>query len=131
MAAPVVTLKALLNEHQGKVVVVDFWASWCSPCRKSFPWLNDMQAKYKTQGLVVIGVNLDNQRTLADEFLETSPAKFSIIYDPKGQLAKKLKVKGMPSSYIFNREGKLVGSHVGFFPEKRSDYETKIQQFIF
>ena len=70
-----------LAEHQGNVVVVDFWASWCVPCRRSFPWLNDMHAKYAEQGLVVVGVNLDASREDATAFLQEYPADFLIHFD--------------------------------------------------
>src|SRR4051812_16001142 len=76
-----------LARYRGKVVLVDFWASWCEPCRHSFPWLNAMQAKYADRGLVVIGVNVDRERADADRFLRDVPAKFQIVYDPEGTLA--------------------------------------------
>jgi len=119
-----------LSEYQGKVVYLDFWASWCVPCRKSFPWMNKIQQQYSTDELVVIAVNLDKKRELADAFLRENPAKFKIIYDPKGLLAKKYHVKGMPSSAMFNRDGKPVVAHTGFFVKKIKEYEAEIKNEI-
>lgn len=99
---------------KGKVIYVDFWASWCKPCKKSFPWLNMMQQKYKDKGLVVLAINLDTDKKLADEFLKKIPANFTVAFDPEGQSAKDFKVMGMPSSYLINRKGYVIGSHVGF-----------------
>jgi len=103
-----------LAKYKGKVVYLDFWASWCVPCRHSFPWMNKMNNELTDKGLVVIGVNLDEERAAADSFLKSIPADFKVIYDPKGDLATKYNVKGMPSAYIFDRSGKLVKTHIGF-----------------
>jgi cytochrome c biogenesis protein CcmG, thiol:disulfide interchange protein DsbE len=112
-----------LAAYRGKVVVVDFWASWCVPCRRSIPWLNAMQCKYADKGLVVIGVNVDAERTDAERFLAETPAQFHIVYDSKGQLPKQLGVIGMPSSFIYDRSGQLVTKHIGFQNGKRDEYE--------
>lgn len=119
-----------LAEYKGKVVYLDFWASWCVPCRKSFPWMNTMQQQYSPDDLVIIAVNLDKKKELATSFLDENPANFKILYDPKGQLAKKFQIKGMPSSVIFDRNGKPVVAHTGFFIKKISDYEAEIQKEI-
>jgi len=120
----------LISDHQGKIIYLDFWASWCGPCRKSFPWLNDMQEKYQQHGLVVISVNVDNDKALAEEFLAQVPAKFKVFYDPKGQVARKFKLKGMPSSYIIDRSGKVVSTHVGFSDSKKPEYEKALLQLL-
>ena len=73
-----------LGSYRGQVVWVDFWASWCTPCRRSFPWMNDMMARYSDQGFVIVGVNVDRERDLAEEFLAETPAGFPIVYDPEG-----------------------------------------------
>lgn len=113
-----------LEEYAGKVVVLDFWASWCVPCRRSFPWLNAMQAKYAEQGLIVIGVNLDAERAAADEFLTTYPADFRIHFDSERQLAKEFGVEAMPSSYVIGRDGVIVSHHLGFKVKKQDEYEA-------
>ncbi len=119
-----------INNYQGKAVYLDFWASWCVPCRKSFPWMNQLRKKYSEDDLVIIAVNLDKKKPLATEFLAENPANFSIIYDPKGLLAKHFHIKGMPSSVIFDRNGKPVKAHTGFFVKKIGEYEQEIQNVI-
>lgn len=127
---PLAEFEQTMTQHKGKVVYLDFWASWCVPCRKSFPWMNDMQEKYRTQGLVVLSVNLDAQAKFAEQFLQQNPANFAIIYDAKGLLAKKFQLKGMPSSYLFNREGKLISVHTGFNGKKQKTYQQEITQAL-
>jgi len=123
-------LEKTLNEARGQVVYLDFWASWCGPCRKSFPWLNAMQAKYKDQPFKVVSVNVDAEQALAEDFLKALPAHFPVIYDPKGKVAREFKLKGMPSSYLINKAGKIVSAHVGFIDNKKSTYEQEIVQLI-
>jgi len=125
-----VELERLMQQHQGKVIYLDFWASWCTPCRKSFPWLNNMQEKYETKGFVVVSINLDAQRSLANKFLQEVNAEFVIIYDAKGVLAREFQLKGMPSSYLFNRQGQLVSSHNGFNAKKKVLFEQEIKQTL-
>ena len=120
----------LIASHKGKVIYLDFWASWCGPCRKSFPWMNNMQEKYHQQGLVIISVNVDNSKALADEFLAEVPANFNVFYDPKGKVARKFKLKGMPSSYIIARSGKMVSAHVGFTESKKMKYEEELKTLL-
>jgi len=115
-----------LDQYRGKVVYLDFWASWCVPCRKSFPWMNQLTEKYSNDDLVILAVNLDKKKKLAEVFLKENPANFNIIYDPKGKLAKRFKIKGMPSSVIFDGEGKPIAAHTGFFVKKIEQYEQEI-----
>ncbi|WP_205859134.1 TlpA disulfide reductase family protein [Pleionea sediminis] len=127
---PEVELQELLDVNKGQVIYVDFWASWCKPCRHSFPWMNYMLRKHKSDGFKVITVNLDKERSLADAFLEENPASFKVIFDAKGQLAEKFKLKGMPMSFIISRDGSLVSGHVGFNEEKKIEYENAIEQLL-
>lgn len=115
-----------LEQARGQVVYLDFWASWCIPCRKSFPWMNELQKKYQTNGLKVIAINLDADVTNAQQFLTEIPAMFDVIYDPNGDIAKKFKLKGMPNSFLIDRSGKMVSAHVGFNNEKQNSYEEEI-----
>lgn len=115
-----------LSDYQGKVVVLDFWASWCVPCRRSFPWMNEMQHKYADEGLVVIAVNLDNKVSDAEAFLQQYPAEFSIHYDHERQLARQYGVEAMPSSFLIGRDGTFVERHLGFKSGKTDDYEAAI-----
>lgn len=119
-----------LQEFHGKVVVLDFWASWCVPCRRSFPWMNSMQEKYADQGLVIIGVNLDAVATDAQAFLRETPADFRIISDPDGTLAREYDVIAMPTSYIFDRNGDLVTRHLGFKVRRQAEYEALLAETL-
>ena len=112
---------------EGRVVWVDFWASWCVPCRRSFPWLNSMQRKYGPDGLQIIAVNLDKDRALADQFLAEVPAEFALRFDPAGALAKQFAVQAMPSSYLIDAEGNVLASHAGFRTAETADYERAIE----
>jgi len=119
-----------LASLRGKVVLVDFWASWCEPCRHSFPWLNEMQAKYANHGLVVIGVNVDRERAQADRFLHDVPAQFRIVYDPAGTLASRYDLPGMPASYVIGPNGEVVQRHLGFRAALRAEREAELQKLL-
>jgi thiol-disulfide isomerase/thioredoxin len=116
--------------YKGQVIYLDFWASWCVPCRKSFPWMNAMQEKYKKDGFVVVAVNLDAEHEEAQRFLEKNTAVFDVVYDPKGETPKKYGVKGMPTSYLIGRDGKVKIAHTGFFSKKKPQYESEIQSLL-
>jgi thiol-disulfide isomerase/thioredoxin len=119
-----------LAAHRGKVVYIDFWASWCSPCVQSFPWMNAMQKKYHDSGLVVIGVNVDRRRESAEAFLSKTPAAFEIVYDPSGELASELDLGGMPCSFLVDRRGILRENHVGFRDGDAQHLEQSIQSLL-
>lgn len=119
-----------LQDFNGQVVYVDFWASWCGPCRKSFPWLNQMQQKYAAQGFKVIAVNVDSERELAANFLKENGAEFTIGYDTQGALASAFQLKGMPSSYLIDRSGTIRYSHIGFRESEISATEKQIQTLV-
>jgi thiol-disulfide isomerase/thioredoxin len=116
-----------LGEISGKVIWVDFWASWCVPCRRSFPWMNEMQQKYRAQGLQIIGVNLDDDKSAADNFLKETPARFGLKFDPEGKLARKFGVQAMPSSYLLDASGSVIASHFGFKLAETDQYEAQIK----
>ena len=115
---------------EGKVVWVDFWASWCVPCRRSFPWLNSMHRKYGPNGLQIIAVNLDKDRALADKFLAEVPAEFALRFDPAGDLAKHFGVQAMPSSYLIDADGNVLVTHAGFRTGEAAEYERAIQEAL-
>jgi thiol-disulfide isomerase/thioredoxin len=118
---------AALAPVEGRVIWVDFWASWCVPCRRSFPWLNTMHRKYGADGLRIIAVNLDKDRALADGFLEEVPAEFALRFDPAGALAKQFGVQTMPSSFLIDADGNVITSHFGFRSSEAADYENSIK----
>lgn len=119
-----------LSDYKGKVVILDFWASWCVPCRRSFPWMNAMHDKYNDAGLVILAVNLDRDRESADHFLSKYTADFEIVYDPQAALASQFGVEVMPSSFVIGRDGEIVVKHTGFKVKRQADYESTIQTAI-
>jgi len=119
-----------LDRYRGKVVYLDFWASWCQPCRQSFPWMNSMQGKYGDKGLVVIAVNVDADRKDADRFLQAVPADFQVVYDSDGDLAQQYHLVGMPSSFIIGPDGRVAFHHEGFTKNSPRAYEAEIQGLI-
>ena len=118
------TLNTHIQQNKGKVIYIDFWASWCTPCKQSFPWMNTMQKSH--QNLEIISINVDSEKSYAAEFLDSTPANFTVIYDPNGKVAKEYKLKGMPSSYIINKKGELVSAHIGFNETKQITYEAEL-----
>ena len=115
-----------LRAYHGKVVYLDFWASWCTPCRRSFPWLDAMQRKHGDAGLVVIAVNVDTERKLASDFLREVPVGFRIAYDPKGELAAQWQLLGMPSSFMIDRSGKVRSRHESFRSDQTAGLEAQL-----
>ena len=116
-----------LASLRGKAVYIDFWASWCAPCRRSFPWMNAMQEKYAGNGLVILGVNVDKKREAADRFLAQTPAKFTIGYDEQGTVPALYAIKAMPSSVLIDAQGVVVFIHSGFRDEETGDLESRIR----
>lgn len=119
-----------LSSFKGKVVYIDFWASWCGPCKQSFPWLNEMQSKYAGKGLQVVGINVDANTADAKTFLAGLPAKFVVAYDDKGVTPKAYGIKGMPSSVLIDGTGKVILQHTGFRDADRAQLEQAIQQAL-
>lgn len=115
-----------LSDYQGQVVYLDFWASWCKPCQRSFPWMNAMQNKYAERGFTIIAINVDAERDLADQFLAKLPADFPVAFDPEGTAPALYKVPGMPTSYLIDHKGQLRLAHQGFHIQKQDQYEQEI-----
>jgi thiol-disulfide isomerase/thioredoxin len=88
-------------------VLVDFWASWCAPCRESMPVLEKLSKSYKEKGFVVLGVNIDNDAEAARKFLKDLPVSFQVVCDAQKQVAKAYAPPTMPSSYLIDRQGKV------------------------
>ncbi|MDQ3215217.1 MAG: TlpA family protein disulfide reductase [Pseudomonadota bacterium] len=124
---PTATKPVRLADLKGQVVYIDFWASWCAPCKQSFPFMNEMQAKYGPRGFTVIGVNVDQKREDADKFLATTPAKFTIGFDTTSKVAEAYQPKGMPTSFLIGADGKVRAMHVGFKDSNREEIEREIQ----
>ena len=119
-----------LADLKGQVVYLDFWASWCAPCKQSFPFMSEMQAKYGARGFTVIGVNVDQKREDADKFLASTPAKFTVGYDTSGKVAEVYQPKGMPTSYLIGADGKVRAVHIGFKDSDRGKIEGEIQSAL-
>lgn len=115
-----------ISKYKGKVVIVDFWASWCEPCKIELPALNALQKKYKDK-LVVVGVNLDEKKADANAFLKEHPAAITLGYDGDKQvLAKKAEIETMPTSFIVDKKGVIQLRHQGF----RAGDDAKIEKEI-
>ena len=101
---------------------MDFWASWCGPLPRLLSGPKEIAEKYKDKGLVVIGVSLDEDKADMDAFVRKTSPTFTIVRDPKSKLAELLDVQAMPSSFIVDRSGKLVATHLGYLgtPRKRN-----------
>lgn len=119
-----------LNELKGKVVLIDFWASWCGPCREEMPVLEEFHKKYADQGLVIVGVNIDNNPKKMNNFLKGNPASFRIVHDRKLNVAAKYEPATMPSSYFIGRDGKIRYVHEGFRKKDAEELETRIQSLL-
>lgn len=119
-----------LSQYSGKVIYLDFWASWCKPCQKSFPWMNKLHAKYPADKFQVVTINLDQQSEDMHDFLKKVPADFDIYHDPDGQIAEKFELQGMPTSYLINAQGKVAKKHVGFYTKKIPSYEQEIEDLL-
>jgi thiol-disulfide isomerase/thioredoxin len=119
-----------LATYRGQVVYLDFWASWCEPCRSSFPFMDTLQRRYGSQGLVVIAVNVDTERRLATSFLTETPVGFKIVYDPAGKLAEEWQLQGMPTTVLIGRDGKPLPQHVGFRKLDQAPLEATVVRLL-
>jgi cytochrome c biogenesis protein CcmG, thiol:disulfide interchange protein DsbE len=116
-----------LAAYKGKYVYLDFWASWCGPCKRSFPWMGELQKRYGPAGLQVVAINVDAARADAQRFLAENPADFVIAYDAEGAVAKQYAIKGMPSSVLIGPDGKIVHVHAGFNDETARSVDAGIK----
>lgn len=116
-----------LADYRGKVVYLDFWASWCGPCKQSFPWMNEMQTRYGDQGLRVVAINVDQKAGDARAFLAQNPARFEVAFDSTGVTPKNYAIKGMPTSVLIGADGKVISVHGGFRNEQRTELENHIK----
>jgi thiol-disulfide isomerase/thioredoxin len=110
----------------GNVVYVDFWASWCVPCRRSLPWMAGLEARYKDRGLQIITINVDREADTGGAFLEKMGVSLPVVYDPDGNLARLYDLQVMPSSFVYGRDGTLRASHAGFNPDESGALESQI-----
>lgn len=119
-----------LQQFQGKVLYIDFWASWCPPCLKSFPFLNELEQDLKDQGLQVIAINLDESSEDAKAFLAKTPAQFIVAADSHEQCARNFDVQAMPSSYLIDRNGIIRHIQLGFRSGEAKELRTLAEQLL-
>lgn len=134
--APDFTLKTREGESvnladlKGKVVMINFWASWCAPCRQEMPFLDAMYEDFHRAGFVLLGVNLDQNSAAAEKFLADVPVTFPVLMDPKGEVAKLYKNRAMPSSFFIDREGQLAYLHMGYRPGEEEKYRQTVRKLL-
>jgi len=119
-----------LDAFAGRVVYVDFWASWCKPCRRSFEWMAQMHDAYAARGLVIIAVNVDRDRDRALTFLRDAAPPFTIVFDPDARVAATLDLDAMPSSFLFAPDGSRVASRAGFRAGDAAALEQQIAALL-
>lgn len=117
-------------QYQGKVLYLDFWASWCAPCQESFPYMNWLVADFSGRGLSVVAVNVDHDRERANAFLRRFGGRVPIVFDPSGAIAARFRVQAMPTSLLLDRSGRVRFTHAGFFPDRLSQYDNQITQLL-
>ncbi len=119
-----------LSDFKNKVIYLDFWASWCGPCKQSFTWMNSMQTKYGAQGLQIIAVNLDAKAEDARQFILENSSNFMIAMGTKTSIPATYKIKVMPTSLLIGQGGKVIERHAGFRDDDKSALESSIKQAL-
>jgi len=116
---------------KGKVVIMDFWASWCNPCKESFPVMNELQKKYGDRGLVIVAVNEDEERSDMEDFLKANAVTFTVVRDAKQKLVGVAGIKTMPSSFVIDADGVVRFTHTGFHgTQTKKEYEQQIESLL-
>ena len=119
-----------LAQYKGQVVMLNFWASWCGPCRQEMPLLESIYKKYNKMGFTMIGVNVEPDSNAANQWLKATPVSFPILYDRDSKVSKLYDVAGMPSTVIIDRSGKLRVLHRGYKPGDENEYLDSIRTLI-
>jgi cytochrome c biogenesis protein CcmG/thiol:disulfide interchange protein DsbE len=117
------------EDLKGKVVYIDFWASWCAPCAQSLPWMAELEKKYG-ENLKVVTINVDEERAAAEKMLAKNQLDLLVGFDPQGALPEKFGVKSMPTSYIVDAQGQVRQIHRGFSDEARGQLEASIESAL-
>jgi peroxiredoxin len=134
--APDFTLKShegvniKLSELRGQVVMVNFWASWCGPCRQEMPLLQQLYDRYQSLGFALLGVNVDEDQVAANKILKELPVSFPILYDKRSKVSKAYQVKAMPSTFIVDRDGRIRYLHKGYKPGYEDEYQQQIRELL-
>jgi thiol-disulfide isomerase/thioredoxin len=119
-----------LSDLKGQVVLINFWASWCGPCRQEMPVLEQLYKKYKPAGFTLLGVNVEPKSADAMGFLKATPVSFPILFDPDSKVSQLYAVPGMPSTVILDRTGKVRYVHQGYKPGDESEYQDQIRSLV-
>lgn len=131
---PMKTLKdgkdLTLESFKGKVVYLDFWASWCGPCALSFPFMMETAKKHKAEGLELVAISVDETREEAEAFLSSHPTNFKVVHDPQGECPKTYGLETMPTSYLIDRKGNLRHVHRGFSNSDRGTLDKAIVELL-
>jgi peroxiredoxin len=134
--APDFTLKSRsgenikLSELRGNVVMVNFWASWCGPCRQEMPLLQQLYVRYQGMGFTLLGVNVDEDPAAAQKMLKEIPVNFPILYDSSNKVSKQYQVKAMPSTFMVDRDGNIRYLHKGYKAGYEDDYQQQIRTLL-
>lgn len=120
----------MLSDLRGQVVYLDFWASWCAPCRQSFPFMNELHERYKDRGLRILAVNVDEVRDDAERFLKSTPADFQIVYDSSATIPPLYSVRAMPTAYYINHKGQVIDTKLGFRLADRAATEQRLVDLL-
>jgi thiol-disulfide isomerase/thioredoxin len=121
------SLDGKIPKLKGQVAVVDFWGSWCAPCQRTFPVMEDLYVRFRKQGLVILAINVDKSRVAMEEFLKEHPVTFNVVRDSKRELVSRLKLPSLPCTFVLDREGRIHSIGKGFFS---SDIKRKHIQLI-
>jgi len=113
-------------DYRGKVVYLDFWASWCGPCRQSFPFMNELQREFGGNGLQIVAVSVDKTAEDAQRFLTRYPAQFATALDSSGVCPAAYRLQGMPSSYVIDRKGTVRAIHAGFRDRDKAEIRQQL-----
>jgi DsbE subfamily thiol:disulfide oxidoreductase len=119
-----------LAEMRGEVILLNFWASWCGPCREEMPKLEALHQKYKDLGVRIVGINLDSEKGLSEPLLQSTGVSFTILYDPTGSAGEKFGVSAMPSTFIIDRDGKIRYHHKGYQSGYEKTYEEQLKALL-
>ncbi len=115
-----------LTAYKGKVLLIDFWATWCGPCQKSMPFLNSLRNQHQREGFEVVAINVDEDSEIAREFLQAHPVDYPMAFDPKGECPAQFNVEAMPSSFFIDKTGKVRKVHLGY----RDDDQAAIGKLV-